>query len=346
MTGSGTANLASLRREVETPFAARVSGTHRLEPRRQRAAGRRRRGRSRARSRARSSISRRRSAKRRPTTIPLQGRVARGSRPSGRGCRRRHYGRTLQLAAHRQQRGRDMQVDRALVVLGKRDRATSAARRTPGHLGARRASGAQRGRLARAARRARRRRAGAERCRRARGRRSRRRRVRGVRTPLQRFQGRGAPHAGGLEARIQAGATSPGTAAWSAPRTEAPNGRIVARLSRLVMPGPAELPSWSGADKAADREVAGGHDRPVAGARRRGRELRVEGARSRAARARRASRAAANGGSRSSRCRTTPDGSTRTGRGAAQGKQQQTQARRRARCQGCGRFPRPIRLSR
>src|SRR4029434_10771106 len=29
------------------------------------------------------------------------------------------YGRLLQVAAHRQQRGRDMQVDRALVLLGR-----------------------------------------------------------------------------------------------------------------------------------------------------------------------------------------------------------------------------------
>ena len=53
-----------------------------------------------------------------------------------------------------------------------------------------------------------------------------------------------------------------GTAAWSAPRADAPNGRIVARLARFAMPGAAELPSWSGADKPADAAEPSGQVDP------------------------------------------------------------------------------------
>ena len=43
-----------------------------------------------------------------------------------------------------------------------------------------------------------------------------------------------------------------GTAAWSAPGAAAPSGRIVARLSRFAMPAPGDLPQWSSADKASE----------------------------------------------------------------------------------------------
>ena len=71
-------------------------------------------------------------------------------------------------------------------------------------------------------------------------------------------------------------------------------------------------------------KAASGADRPVAGARHRRRQLRVEGPRSRASSSSSRSRAAPSGGSRSSRCRTTPAGSTPTARGADSGRQQQT----------------------
>jgi uncharacterized protein YhdP len=47
-----------------------------------------------------------------------------------------------------------------------------------------------------------------------------------------------------------------GTAAWSAPSGAAPNGRIVARLSRFAMPAAGDLPPWSGADKATETKAA------------------------------------------------------------------------------------------
>ena len=49
-----------------------------------------------------------------------------------------------------------------------------------------------------------------------------------------------------------------GTATWSAPGGASPNGRIVARLSRFAMPGPAELPPWSSAEKPSDDKAASG----------------------------------------------------------------------------------------
>ena len=49
-----------------------------------------------------------------------------------------------------------------------------------------------------------------------------------------------------------------GTATWSAPGGASPNGRIVARMSRFAMPGPAELPPWGGPEKATDDKAAAG----------------------------------------------------------------------------------------
>ena len=49
-----------------------------------------------------------------------------------------------------------------------------------------------------------------------------------------------------------------GTAAWSAPGPAAPSGRIVARLSRFAMPGPGDLPPWSGAEKASEAKNSQG----------------------------------------------------------------------------------------
>jgi uncharacterized protein (TIGR02099 family) len=49
-----------------------------------------------------------------------------------------------------------------------------------------------------------------------------------------------------------------GTATWSAPSTDAPNGRFVARLGRLVPPDAGELTPWKGAADGAGKTEAGG----------------------------------------------------------------------------------------
>src|SRR4029453_8327652 len=49
-----------------------------------------------------------------------------------------------------------------------------------------------------------------------------------------------------------------GPAAWSPPGPAARSGRIVARLSRFAMPGPGELPPWSGAEKTGEAKNAQG----------------------------------------------------------------------------------------
>jgi len=45
-----------------------------------------------------------------------------------------------------------------------------------------------------------------------------------------------------------------GAATWSAPGADAPNGRVVARLTRLAMPGPGELHAWRGAEVNPDAQ--------------------------------------------------------------------------------------------
>jgi uncharacterized protein (TIGR02099 family) len=47
------------------------------------------------------------------------------------------------------------------------------------------------------------------------------------------------------------GAQIAGTATWSAPEPSAPNGRIVARLARVAIPGRGSVPSWRSADGRA-----------------------------------------------------------------------------------------------
>ncbi len=53
-----------------------------------------------------------------------------------------------------------------------------------------------------------------------------------------------------------------GTAAWSAPGANMPNGRIVARLARFGMPSAGDLVPWSGADKGADSNAAAAASNP------------------------------------------------------------------------------------
>jgi uncharacterized protein (TIGR02099 family) len=45
-----------------------------------------------------------------------------------------------------------------------------------------------------------------------------------------------------------------GSATWHAPNADAPNGRVVARLSRLAVPAAGELHAWSGAQSSADTQ--------------------------------------------------------------------------------------------
>jgi uncharacterized protein (TIGR02099 family) len=45
-----------------------------------------------------------------------------------------------------------------------------------------------------------------------------------------------------------------GAATWSAPGGASPNGRIVARLSRFSLPGPGDLAPWSGAEQPSDNK--------------------------------------------------------------------------------------------
>jgi uncharacterized protein YhdP len=59
-----------------------------------------------------------------------------------------------------------------------------------------------------------------------------------------------------------AGKEVDGTAAWYAPGGEHPNGRIVARLKRLTMPGPGELVPWHGATESEARAQGGANAWP------------------------------------------------------------------------------------
>ena len=59
-----------------------------------------------------------------------------------------------------------------------------------------------------------------------------------------------------------AGPEIDGTAAWYSPGGEHPNGRIVARLARLTMPGPGDLVPWQGAIETAPRADAAANSWP------------------------------------------------------------------------------------
>jgi uncharacterized protein YhdP len=165
------------------------------------------------------------------------------------------YGRLMQVALHRQQRGREMRVDRAVVTLGRGG--------APGEaLRAERPGIWVRGELPTLnlddwlALRAR---------------------------TLAQGQGDDMVAVGGVDLDVGAfelfdrrfddfkvvarrtqenwklefkGRDVAGTASWSAPDADAPNGRIVARLSRFAMPAAGDLPSWSGAEKASDPKPA------------------------------------------------------------------------------------------
>jgi len=53
-----------------------------------------------------------------------------------------------------------------------------------------------------------------------------------------------------------------GSATWSAPVPDAPNGRLSARLARFLPPGAAELARWKGAPAATSTKVEAGIDNP------------------------------------------------------------------------------------
>ena len=259
LSGTGTANLASLRREVATPFASRVSGTTdwgvivSVRP-------------------DSSTWVFESTLKGAVIDLPAPlGKTAADSLPLKVELRddvahpdedlvELSYGRTMQVALHRKQRGREMRVDRALVMLG-RAAATSETLRAdrPGiwirgelpmlnlddwlALRARMvASGQNDDAIA----------------------------LGGVDLDVGAFElfdrrfddfKVAARRADDWKLEFK-GRDVAGTASWSAPGTDAPNGRIVARLSRFAMPAPGDLPSWSGADKTSDPKPAPGQVDP------------------------------------------------------------------------------------
>ncbi|HYR00271.1 MAG TPA: YhdP family protein [Casimicrobiaceae bacterium] len=254
LSGAGTANLASLRRDVRTPFAARVSGTTDWGV----------------------VVSVRRDSSTWMFESTLKGAVIDLPAPLGKAAAdslplkvelrddvahpdedtiELSYGHAMQVALHRQQHGREMRVDRALVTLGRAGAPGEALRaERPGIW------------------------------------------VRGELPTLNAddwlaFRAHTMPQGEGDDAvglagvdldvgafelfdrrfedfkvaarRTQGdwklefkGRDVAGTASWSAPGADAPNGRIVARLSRFAMPAAGDLPSWSGTEKTADPKPA------------------------------------------------------------------------------------------
>ncbi len=260
LSGAGTANLAALRHEVATPFAARVSGTTDwgvvvgVRP-------------------DSSTWVFESTLKGAVIDLPAPlGKAAGDSLPLKVELRddvvhpdedlvELSYGRTMQVALHRKQRGREMRVDRALVVLGSAASASEPLRADrPGIW--------VRGELPTLnlddwlALRARAIAAGQDTDAVALG---------GVDLSVGAFElfdrrfndfkvaARRAPEAWKLEFK---GRDIAGTASWSAPGIDAPNGRIVARLSRFAMPAAGDLPSWSGPDKTTDTKPASGQVDP------------------------------------------------------------------------------------
>ena len=249
MTGGGTANLAALRREYASPFAARLSGVtdwNVTADIRQTVA----------------TFALESSLKGAVVDLPVPlGKVA-GETVALRVEMREDsarpdedvveatYGRALQLVAHRRQQGSDMRIDRALVSLGS-------ATGQPDALRVERPGIWVRGDLP----------------------------ALNVDDWLRVRDGDRAAAAAGDDGDLSLGGVDldvgmievfgrrfndfkvgarrsqdewkldlrgrdiAGTATWSAPGDNVPNGRIVARLSRFAMPGPGDLPPWSGADK-------------------------------------------------------------------------------------------------
>ncbi len=259
LTGGGTANLASLRREYPSPLVARLSGLADWT----------------ATADVRADLSTfvlesslKGAAIDLPVplgkvageTIPLRIAMREDSARPDEDTVEASYGRALQAVAHRKQQGSDMKVDRALVVLG------SAAGRTEmpraerpgvwvrGDLPVLNADDWLRLR---------------DRDRASAGTTSAgddddvalagvdldigALEVFGRRFNDFKVTARHSLEDWKLELR---GRDIAGTAAWSAPSGDAPNGRIVARLSRFAMPGAGDLPPWGGPDKPTETKAA------------------------------------------------------------------------------------------
>ena len=259
LTGGGTANLASLRREYASPLVARLTGSTDwivaadVRP-------------------ERSNFVLESTLKGAVVDLPAPlGKVAGDTVPVRLEMREDNahpdedtvdaaYGRALHVIAHRRQQGSDMRIDRALVALGSAAARTDALRaERPGiwvrgdlpvlnaddWLSLRERDGAATGNGGNDDEAA----------------------LAGVDIDVgalevfgRRFNefkvvARRSRDDWKLELR---GRDLAGTAAWSAPGGTAPSGRIVARLSRFAMPGPGELPPWSGAQKASDAKAAQG----------------------------------------------------------------------------------------
>jgi len=260
LTGGGAANLVSLRREYASPLAARLTGltdwsvVADVRPERTDFV-------------LESSLKGASIdlpaplGKSAADSVPLRVELREDSARPDEDSVDAAYGRTLYVVAHRKQQGNDMRVDRALVALG-----SAASRSEPLH--AERPGIWVRGDLP----------------------------ALNVDDwlSLRDRDGTGAPAGAGDEDEVALagidldvaalevfgrrfnefkvvarrsrddwkldlrGRDLAGTAAWSAPGSAAPSGRIVARLSRFAMPGPGELPPWSGAEKAAEAKNAQG----------------------------------------------------------------------------------------
>ena len=259
LSGAGTANLASLRREVATPFAARLSGTTDWGV----------------------VVSVRPDSSTWVFESTLKGAAIDLPAPLGKAAAENvplkvelrddvahpdedvvevNYGRTMQVAVHRRQQGREMRVDRALAVLGRAAGAGEALRAerpgiwVRGELPALNLDDwlALRARNAGVPARD----ADADEI-----------RLGGVDLDVAALElfGRRFSDFKVVARRTQEdwkleikGRDVAGTAAWSAPGSDAPNGRIVARLSRFAMPAAGELPPSSGADKSVDAKPAPG----------------------------------------------------------------------------------------
>ena len=257
LTGGGTANLASLRREYASPLAARLTGltdwsvVADVRP-------------------ERSAFVLESTLKGAVIDLPAPlGKIAADAVPLRIELREDSarpdedlvdaaYGRALHVVAHRKQQGSDMRVDRVLVALGAAARAEAPRAERPGvwvrgdlpalnvddWLSLRDRDSATAG-----------------------ARDDEEVTLGGVDLDVgvlevfgRRFNefkvvARRSRDDWKLELR---GRDLAGTAGWSAPGPAAPSGRIVARLSRFAMPGPGDLPPWSGAEKASEAKNSQG----------------------------------------------------------------------------------------
>ncbi len=259
MSGSGTANLSSLRREFATPIAARLSGLTDWS----------------ALADLRTDVSTfvlESSLKGAVVDLPVPlGKAAADSIPFRIEMREESatpdedvvqasYGRAIQIVAHRRQHGSDMSVDRALVSLGSATGSTEALHPERPGVWVRgdvpvlnvddwlklrdgdRSSPAEDSRDGGTT-------------------------LGGVDLDVGALEvfGRRFNDFAVAARRSQAdwtlelqGRDLAGTATWSAPATSSPNGRIVARLTRFAMPAAGDLTPWTGAGSAEDPRAGSG----------------------------------------------------------------------------------------